>query len=154
MQIRPAFANCNQPERQAYRSIGTRIIPSSENVVMKILDLKAFLPSKDFSVSRRFYRELGFAENFANADVAEFEIGGFRFLLQDRYVAEWAGNFMMQMMCDDVTEWWNKLEREGFRERYPTIILKEPKVQPWGLRVMFLSDPSGVLWHFVDRNSI
>ncbi|MFM7432018.1 MAG: glyoxalase, partial [Gammaproteobacteria bacterium] len=62
---------------------------------MKILDLKAFLPSKDFSVSRHFYRELGFAENFANADVAEFEIGGFRFLLQDRYVAEWAGNFMM-----------------------------------------------------------
>jgi uncharacterized glyoxalase superfamily protein PhnB len=118
---------------------------------MPILDLRPFLPAKVFAISRRFYVELGFTENFATAEVAEFEIGGFRFLLQNRYVADWAGNFMMQMLCDDVTDWWLKVEREKFCERYPSIIAKEPKIQPWGLRVMFLSDPSGVLWHFADR---
>ena len=28
---------------------------------MKVLDLKAFVPAKDFEVSRRFYADLGFA---------------------------------------------------------------------------------------------
>jgi uncharacterized glyoxalase superfamily protein PhnB len=28
---------------------------------------------------------------------------------------------------------------------------KAPKLQPWGLRVLYLSDPTGVLWHIADR---
>ena len=118
-----------------------------------ILDLKAFLPARDFALSRRFYRELGFRENFATAEIAEFELGDCRFLLQDRYVQDWAGNFMMQMMCDDVTPWWARLEEGRFAERYPGILLKAPAVQPWGLRVLYLSDPSGVLWHIADRRA-
>lgn len=116
-----------------------------------IKDLKAFVPARDFQASRRFYSELGFHENFNRPDVAEFELGGFRFLLQDFYVAEHAGNFMMQMMCEDVMPWWEKLSSEKFPERYPGMMLKPPATQPWGLRVMFFSDPSGVLWHVADR---
>ena len=35
--------------------------------------------------------------------------------------------------------------------RYPGIMNKAPAMQPWGLRVLYLSDPSGVLWHFAER---
>ena len=118
-----------------------------------ILDLKTFVPAKDFDLSRRFYNDLGFKENFVGTDVAEFQIGGYRFLLQNYYVAEWAGNFMMQLLCDDVMPWWEKVNHPDFRDQYPEIVLKAPTLQPWGLRVMFVSDPSGVLWHFADRRT-
>lgn len=118
-----------------------------------IRDLKAFVPARHFSLSRRFYVDLGFQENFAGSDVAEFEMDGFRFLLQNFYVAEHAGNFMMQVLCDDVTPWWEKLSAEKFAKRYPKMLLKVPKTQPWGLRVMFFSDPSGVLWHVADSHT-
>jgi len=26
-----------------------------------------------------------------------------------------------------------------------------PELQPWGLRVRYLTDPTGVLWHIADR---
>jgi uncharacterized glyoxalase superfamily protein PhnB len=29
--------------------------------------------------------------------------------------------------------------------------LKKPALQPWGLRVGYLVDPSGVLWHLAER---
>lgn len=115
-----------------------------------INDLKAFVPARDFSLSRRFYTELGFRENFAGPDIAEFEMNGFRFLLQDFYVADHAGNFMMQMLCDDVAPWWHKLSAV-VAPRYPGMMLKPPAMQPWGLTVMFFSDPSGVLWHVAEK---
>lgn len=118
-----------------------------------ILDLKTFVPAKDFDLSRRFYSDLGFEEKFVGTDVAEFQIGEYRFLLQNYYVAEWAGNFMMQLLCDDVMPWWEKVNHPDFRDQYPGIVLKAPTLQPWGLRVMFVSDPSGVLWHFADRRT-
>src|SRR5262245_27831137 len=49
-------------------------------------DLKVFVPAKDFALSRRFYAALGFHENWAEGDLAEFEIWGHRFLLQNFYV--------------------------------------------------------------------
>jgi uncharacterized glyoxalase superfamily protein PhnB len=118
-----------------------------------ILDLKTFVPAKDFDLSRRFYKDLGFEENFAGADVAELQIGDHRFLLQNYYVAEWAGNFMMQLLCDDVSPWWEKVNRPDFLAHYPGIMRKAPELQSWGLRVMFISDPSGVLWHIADQKS-
>jgi len=41
----------------------------------KAIDLKAFVPAKDFELSRRFYVDLGFQENWSKEDVCEFEIG-------------------------------------------------------------------------------
>jgi hypothetical protein len=122
-------------------------------VTKMIHDLKTFVPAKDFALSRSFYKDLGFQENFAGVDVAEFQIGGYRFLLQNYYVAEYAGNFMMQLLCDDVAPWWEKINRAEFLERHPGVMRKAPELQAWGLRVMFISDPSGVLWHIADRKS-
>lgn len=115
-----------------------------------VIDLKAFVPARDFETSRTFYRELGFRENFANSDIAEFEYGDRRFLLQNYFLPELASSFMMQLVVGDVGLWWQRLQSLDLTQRYPGIMLREPAVQPWGLKILYLSDPSGVLWHIAE----
>ena len=43
------------------------------------------------------------------------------------------------------------LEQQKLAEKYPGIICKPPAMQPWGIRVLYLSDPTGVLWHITDN---
>ena len=118
-----------------------------------ILDLKAFVPAKDHAIATQFYIDLGFKLNWGNAQVAELEIGSYRFLLQNFYVQELVDNFMMQLMVDDADAWWKRIEEAGLEAKYPGITVKPPTMQPWGLRVLYLTDPSGVLWHIADRRS-
>ena len=117
----------------------------------KAIDLKAFVPAKDFELSRRFYVDLGFQENWSKEDVCEFEIGGHRFLLQKFYVKEHAGNFMMSLMVEDADAWWEHITNAGLKDKYNLSMAKPPELQPWGLRVLYLSDPTGVLWHIAER---
>lgn len=116
-----------------------------------VLDLKTFIPARDFALSRKFYQEIGFRENFANAEVAEFECGSFRFLLQNYYVQEFAASFMMQLLVTDTATWWSRLMNLELPQRYPGIMLRAPTMQPWGLKILYLSDPSGVLWHVAEK---
>jgi catechol 2,3-dioxygenase-like lactoylglutathione lyase family enzyme len=115
-----------------------------------VVDLKAFVPARDPALARRFYTDLGFTLSWGNDEIAEFQLGGYRFLLQTFDVAEHAGNFMMSLTVEDLDAWWEHLQRLDLPTRYPGIALKAPAVQPWGLRVLYLSDPSGVLWHITD----
>lgn len=116
-----------------------------------VIDLKAFVPAKDFALSRRFYLDLGFKENWGNDQAAEFELGGFRFLLQNFYAKEHAENFMMHLMVEDADAWWAHIQATGLVEKYRPYMAKPPTLQPWGLRVLYLTDPTGVLWHIADR---
>jgi uncharacterized glyoxalase superfamily protein PhnB len=118
-----------------------------------VLDLKSFLPAKDYELSRRFYRDLGFTENWSNKDVAEMQIGEFRFLLQNFYVKAHAENFMMHLMVKDADVWWEHIQSTGLAAKYELYMAKPPTMQPWGLRVLYLSDPTGVLWHIADRRT-
>ena len=116
-----------------------------------VTDMKAFVPARDMSVSKAFYNDLGFAINFSNDQIAELQIGSFRFLLQKFYVAQHAGNFMMSLSVDDVDAWWEYIRQKEFPKKYPGIMCKAPEMQPWGLRILYLSDPSGVLWHITEN---
>ena len=115
-----------------------------------VSDLKAFVPAKDAELSKKFYTDLGFIINWSNPEIAELQIGSFRFLLQTFYVAEHASNFMMSLQVEDADEWWEHIKRQEFTKRYPGIMCKPPEMQPWGIRVLYLSDPTGVLWHITD----
>jgi hypothetical protein len=66
-----------------------------------VIDMKAFVPAKDPAISKAFYTDLGFTINWSNDEIAELQIGSFRFLLQKFYVAEHAGNFMMALNVED-----------------------------------------------------
>jgi len=115
-----------------------------------VTDMKAFVPSKDLAASKSFYADLGFAVNWSNDEIAELQIGSFRFLLQKFYVAQHAGNFMMSLQVEDADAWWEHIQRQEFTKKYPGIMCKPPQMQPWGIRVLYLSDPTGVLWHITD----
>ena len=116
-----------------------------------VTDIKAFVPAKDLDVSKAFYRDLGFTINFSNDEIVELQIGSFRFLMQKFYVAEHAGNFMMSLAVDDADAWWEYIRQKEFTKNYPGIMCKPPAIQPWGLRVLYLSDPTGVLWHIAEN---
>ena len=116
----------------------------------EILDLKAFVPATDFALSRRFYSDLGFTEKWHNDQVAEFEAGAFRFLLQNFRAKGLAENFMMHLHVQDGDAWWKRISEADLKGRYKLHMASPPVLQPWGLRVLYMSDPSGVLWHIAD----
>lgn len=115
-----------------------------------VIDMKAFVPAKDHEISKAFYTDLGFTINWSNAEIAELQMGSFRFLLQKFYVAQHAGNFMMSLNVENADAWWEHIQRKEFTKKYPGIMSKPPEMQPWGLRVLYLSDPTGVLWHIAE----
>ena len=117
-----------------------------------VVDLKTFVPAKNPELSKKFYADLGFTINWSDEQVAELQIGSFRFLLQTFYVPEHAHNFMMSMNVEDADAWWEHIKSQDFAKKYPGIMCKPPEMQPWGIRVLYLSDPTGVLWHITDSH--
>jgi hypothetical protein len=111
---------------------------------------RPFLPSQDFDLSKRFYEALGF-EKLLDGDVAIFEIGRSGFILQNYYKKEWAENFMMQLMVDDLDAWWSRISALDLPGKFGVAAPNPPTVQPWGLRIAYVVDPCGVLWHVAQR---
>ncbi len=70
---------------------------------------RPFLPAKDFELSKAFYEALGF-EKLLDGEVAIFRMGSSGFILQRGYQKEWAENFMMQLMVDDLDAWWTHIQ--------------------------------------------
>jgi Glyoxalase/Bleomycin resistance protein/Dioxygenase superfamily len=111
---------------------------------------RAFLPSKDFEVSKAFYVTLGFSM-VLDGDVAIFSTGESEVILTRFYQQEYAENFMMQILVEDLDAWWRHITSLNLPERFDVPVPREPAIQPWGLRVAYVVDPSGVLWHFAER---
>jgi uncharacterized glyoxalase superfamily protein PhnB len=112
--------------------------------------IRPFVPTRDFDLSRRFYEALGF-EKILDSKVAIFQAGSGGFILQRHYQKEWAENFMMQLMVDDLDAWWRHLTTLDLPGRFGVPAPRPPALQPWGLRVAYLVDPCGVLWHVAER---
>ncbi|WP_435011152.1 VOC family protein [Tundrisphaera lichenicola] len=117
----------------------------------KVIDLKVFLPAKDLAVSKQFYLDLGFHEVWDSGDACELEIENHRFILTNVYLKEHAENCMMSLNVEDVDAWWERITNLGLQSKYKLGMASSPALQPWGLRVLYLSDPSGVLWHIAAR---
>src|SRR5215471_21695325 len=107
---------------------------------------RPFLPTEDFEKSRAFYEALGF-EKLLDGDVAIFGAGRTSFILQRPYQGQRAENHMMQLMVDDLDGWWAHIERLDLTARFGIPQPKPPAMQPWGLRIVYVVDPAGVLWH-------
>jgi catechol 2,3-dioxygenase-like lactoylglutathione lyase family enzyme len=112
---------------------------------------RPFVPAKDFQLSQDFYEALGFEKLLDGEGVAIFEMGSSGFILQRFYRKEWAENFMMQLMVDDLDAWWAHIEALDLPGRFKVKAPSPPAMQPWGLRIVYVVDPSGVLWHIAER---
>ena len=109
------------------------------------VEIKAFVPARDFNRSKQFYQDLGFDLLWSSDDLAYLQRGDCSFLLQNYYVKEHADNFMMHLLVDDVDAWWRHVEAQGIASKYATKA-EPPQDQPWGIRDFVLVDPTGVLW--------
>jgi len=111
---------------------------------------RPFVPARDFDRSKRFYETLGF-EKLVDGEVAIFRVGSSAFILQRYDQKEFAENFMMQLMVDDLDAWWMHISALDLARQFGVQAPKAPAMQPWGLRVAYLYDPNGVLWHVAER---
>ncbi len=118
-----------------------------------VLGLMPFVPARDFGLSRRFYETIGFQTVHLDASIAILKSGGFGFILQDFYVQAFAENCMIQLAVSDVDAWWQRIEPEALVREFGVQVPRPPAVQSWGLKVGFLFDPAGVLWHVAQRPS-
>ena len=113
----------------------------------KALSIRPFIGAKNFDLSRRFYRDLGFQETTLGHNMSVFKIDGISFYLQDAYVRDWIDNSMIFLEVDDVARYWNELVALDLTTKYKGVKLTPIQDYDWG-RECFLHDPSGILWHF------
>ncbi len=116
-----------------------------------IVQLRAFLPAKDFAVSHAFYEALGFEAHGVSPQLTHFQLGPFAFLLQDFYEQKFAENLMMHLMVEDVNAWWAHINALKLDERFPVPPPTPPQDEPGGLRICYVYDPAGVLWHVAQE---
>ncbi len=117
---------------------------------LHVTEVKAFVPARDFELSKRFYPDLGFAMASEGGGVAYFHHGHASFLLQDFCVEEHINNFMMHLLVESVDDWYQHIKDVGILEKYQVKV--EPiELQPWRMRDFVLFDPSGVLWRIAQN---
>ena len=74
------------------------------------IEIKAFVPARDFALSKRFYEDLGFTIASPDDDIAYLHCGDCSFLLQNFNNPAHAGNFMMHLLVADVEAWRRHVE--------------------------------------------
>ncbi|BCD86587.1 glyoxalase [Pseudomonas solani] len=112
---------------------------------LETVEMKAFVPAKDYEQSKAFYLDLGFKPGGVSEEIAYFSHGDCAFLLQNFYEQALAENLMMHLLVKDVEAWWQHVQASGVIERYGVRAIP-PEDQPWRIRDFILFDPSGVLW--------
>ena len=115
--------------------------------------LGAFLPTKDFALSRRFYEALGFANHATGDEVALFDTGAGTIILTRTNDEKWDGAFMIAIRVDDLAAWWARIERADLPGRFGVPAPRPPARQPWGIEVAYVVDPAGVLIHFQQNSA-
>ena len=117
----------------------------------QILALRPFIPARDYALSRRFYAALGFAETHTDDQVTLLKRESFSFILQNFHHKEAAENTMVQLLVRDADAFWRTVvEPADLPTHFAVAPPRPPTMQPWGLKVGFLFDPSGILWHIAE----
>lgn len=118
---------------------------------LAVEDVRTFVPAKDFATSRQFYEALGWTTTWTDGTgLALLELGGYRFMLQDYYVQDWAENFMLTIVVRDASAWYERISAALASGDFGSARVAEPKVEEWGATVTFAWDPCGVLLHFTQ----
>ena len=109
--------------------------------------IRPFIGSKDFEISRRFYRDLGFEEKVLSPGMSLFRINNLAFYLQNAYVKDWIDNTMLFLEVDNADSYYNELKALNLPPKYEGVRLSPVRTFDWG-KECYLHDPSGILWHF------
>ncbi|MPS48898.1 VOC family protein [Methylobacillus sp.] len=113
--------------------------------ILKPIEIKAFVPAKDFKLSQQFYQDIGFEKRSEGGGIAYFCYEHCAFLLQDFHLKPCADNFMMHLLVEDADAWHERIRQSGIVEKYDSQI-SDVIDQPWRMRDFVFNDPSGVVW--------
>lgn len=114
-------------------------------------DVRVWIPARDFATSHAFYGALGWATAWTDGEgLAQLELAGHRFMLQDFYVKQWAHNSMISIDVADAAAWFDHAEQVIGRGSYGEARVAPPKREDFGATVTYVWDPSGVLLHFTE----
>src|SRR3981081_4528238 len=100
---------------------------------MATVAAKAFVPARDFALSKQFYQDMGFVVAWSSDDLAYLRHGNSTFLLQNFYNKTHADNFMMHLLVEDVDAWWRHVQDQGLIAKYG-VKAEPPAARPRGLR--------------------
>jgi catechol 2,3-dioxygenase-like lactoylglutathione lyase family enzyme len=114
------------------------------------VEIKAFVPAKDFELSKRFYQDLGFTLKWNSDELAYFCHDNCAFFLQNFYSKDHAENFMMHLLVNHVDDWWERVQQQNISQKYG-VQCSTPEQRPWCMRDFVLSDPTGVLWRIAEN---
>lgn len=117
---------------------------------LNVIELKAFIPSKDFEISKQFYKDLGFIQKSDGDGVAYFTFEHISFLLQDFYTKEFAENLTMHLLVENVESWYLSILEKELDKKYQ-IRLTIPEERPWRMIDFTFQDPSGVCWRVAQN---
>jgi uncharacterized glyoxalase superfamily protein PhnB len=115
-----------------------------------VVALRPFVPATDFATSLWFYTDLGFSAFRLGDSMAAMELGRFAFILHAYDREEFASHFVMHLLVKNVDQWWSRIAALDLAGRYGVPAPVAPELQPWGLVVSYVFDPSGVLWHIAQ----
>ena len=113
--------------------------------------IRPFIGAKNYTISRQFYKDLGFEENMLSYNMSYFHTKEIGFYLQDAYIEDWINNTMVFMEVEDVRQFWTALAALELSSKYEGVKVAPVQDLEWGSEC-FLHDPSGVLWHFGEFN--
>ncbi|ELV8719589.1 hypothetical protein QNE87_004242 [Vibrio vulnificus] len=114
---------------------------------MNVVDIKAFIPSKDYETSKSFYSEIGFKSEYVTDDLTLFQNGECLFFLQRFYTQDLANNFMLQICVSDIKEAFELCSISKCKTKISPI-----QQENWG-RVFYLWGPVGELLHITELGS-
>lgn len=117
---------------------------------LNTVELKAFVPARDFELSQRFYQAIGFTMPWSDDELAYLHAGNCSFLLQNVYQPELAKHFMMHLLVEKVDDWHRKLLDDDIAGRFG-VRIGALEDQPWAMRDFVLHDPSGVRWRISEN---
>lgn len=112
---------------------------------LETVEIKAFVPARDFPKSLAFYKALGFEAEMESDDLAHLCHGKTAFLLSHFYHPEHANNFVMHMLVVNADDWYENVLASGVVTEF-SVRASPPDDRPWGIRDFTLIDPTGVLW--------
>ena len=105
----------------------------------------------DLARARAFYEALGWTTVWTDGNgLAQLELAGHRFMLQDFYVKQWAHNSMITIDVVDAGAWYEHVAAVIGVGSYGDVRVAPPKSEEFGALVTYVWDPSGVLLHFTQ----
>ena len=109
--------------------------------------LRSFIGSKDYDISRKFYKTIGFEEVVISHNLCLFKVNDtLSFYLQDAYVKDWIENTMLFWEVSNLNQVFENIKTLSLEFKFKGVKVSNIVHNDWGDE-FFVHDPAGILWH-------